>query len=692
MKKLTTACIALLMTAAGAFGQAARHTEIKSPPLRKFAIPQPKRIALANGMVIFLQEDRELPLIRGNALIRGGSRDVPANKAGLLGIYTQAWRTGGTTSKTGDELDQFLEARAARVETGGGVDSTTVALDILKDDLDTVFPIWLDVLRNPAFRQDKIELAKTQANTGISRRNDEPSGILGRELTKLGYGPDSPYAQQAEYASIASITQEDLLAFHKRTVHPNNIIVSFIGDFDAAKMEKRLRDTFGGWAKGPQISKPNAPMNVAKPGVYFVSKEDVTQANIGMVHAGVTRDNPDYYALVVMNEIFGGGFSGRLMQELRSRRGLTYGVSGTVGANWDYPGLFRATMATKSETTVESINALREEINKLTTAPVTEAELSLAKESILNAYVFTMDTRSKALNQQVLLEFYGFPADYFVKYPSQIEKVTAADVQRVARKYVQPNQLAVLVVGNEKQFDKPLSSLGTVQTIDITIPEADAGQKKPAAAGSNAAGLALVKKVAAFVGDVKALQSLQRTGTMQMNTPQGAMEAEVTTLTRYPSSQRVVMNTQMGQITRVLSPEAAFMVTPMGTQDMPSSQRDTALNEMKSDLVVVLQNIDNPKYTFNATGTDTVEINADGQQVKWIVDPATGRLLRTMSRASGPMAGDMVTEYSEWKSFGGINFPVKTTTTRNGEPAGAMTVKTIDVNPSVEADAFVKKP
>lgn len=701
MKKLIVSALALLTVTSSAFAQVTSHRDIKAPSLRNFSIPQPKRIALPNGMVIFLQEDHELPLIAGTAVVRGGGRDIPAEKTGMLAVYTGAWRTGGTTTRQGDQLDEFLDARAARVEVGADNDSTRISMNILKGDLETVFPIWLDMIKNPAFPQAKIDLAKTAVNSGISRRNDEPGGILGRELTRLGYGPDSPYARQPEYATVASITRDDLLSFHRRTVHPNNMIVSFIGDFDSAQMEKRLRDTFASWPKGPQMAKPDPAVKPAKAGVYLVSKDDVTQANIGMVHPGTTRNNPDYYPLVVMNEIFSGGFSGRLMQTLRSQRGLTYGVGGGVSAPWDYPGLFRLTMATKSETTLESIAALREEVNRLITAPVTPAELSLAKESILNAYVFTMDTRAKALDQQVLLEFYGFPSDYFVKYPSMIEKVTAADVQRVAKQYVQPNQLAVLVVGNEKNFEKPLSTLGTVTPIDITIPEGDAGQKKPAAApaGSNAEGTALMRKVAQFVGNVANLQAIQRTASMQMTGPQGPMEADVTSITRYPNSQRVVMKTGMGEITRVVSPEVAYMITPMGTQDMPASQRDSSLNDMKADLMVVLKNLDNPKYTFTAAGTEkignvdtrVVEINADGQNVKWYIEPATGRVVRTVTRAGGPMPGDMATDYTEWKSFNGINFPVAATTSRNGEKVGGMTVTNVVVNPTVPADAFIKK-
>lgn len=691
----------ILFVASGLSAQVTDYRDIKSPPLRSFSMPQPTRIQLSNGMVIFLQEDHELPLIQGSATIRGGARDVPADKAGLTGIYTQAWRTGGTATKSGDELDEFLDARAAQVETGGDTDSTSVSLDVLKGDFDTVFPIFVDLLRNPAFRQEKIDLAKTQANTMISRRNDEPGGILAREVNKLAYGASSPYARQSEYASIAAITRDDLLAFHRKTVHPNNIILAFIGDFDAKKMEKKLRDTFGSWQKGPQISKPDPAITAAAPGVYFIAKDDVTQANIAMFHAGIERNNPDYYALTVMNDILSGGFSGRLMKRLRSEKGLTYGVGGGVGANWDYPGLFRLQMATKSGTTLESIDALKVEAARLVTDPVTAEELSLAKDSILNAFVFTMDTREKALNQQVLLEFYGFPSDYFTKYPAMIGAVTADEVARVAKKYVHPDQLAIVVVGKESDFDKPLSTLGKVTPIDITIPELDAGEKKPAATGSSAEGIALAEKVAAFVGgkaNVAAVKTLERSGTMKMVTPQGEMEAEYRSTSKLPDAQRFVMKMAMGEITRVVTPEGAFVITPMGSQDLPTSQRDQGLSEMRAEMLTVLQNIGNAAYTFNAAGTEKVgevnaavlEIGVGGSTVKWHVDPATGRLLQSVARAGAPMPGEVVTQFADWKSFGTIQLPTVATVMRDGKMAAQMTLLDAKVNPTVEPTAFTK--
>lgn len=665
--------------------------EIRTPPLRKLNMPQPKRVQLDNGMVILMMEDHELPLIRGGASIHGGGRDLPAGKAGLTEILGSAWRTGGTESKTGDQLDDFLEARAARVETGADDDSSSVRLDVLKDDFDTVFPIFLDILRNPAFRQDKIDLAKTQLNAGIARRNDDPEEILGRELNRLGYGPTSPYAAQPEYATVASVTRDDLVAFHKRFVHPNNIVFAIGGDFDSAAMERKLRDAFAPWPRGPQAPAAPTAMTAPKPGVYFIAKGDVTQANIGFVHPGIQRNNPDYYAVRVMNEIFGGGsFSGRLMNDLRTRRGLTYGVEGSLGANWDYPGLFEITMATKSGTTLESISALRSEVSGLRTQPFTAGELQQAKQSILNRFVFLMDSRQKVLNQAAILEFYGFPADYFRNYPANIEKVTAADVARVANKYVNPDQVAVLVVGNEKDFEKPLSSLGTVTPIDITIPELTAP------AGNNAEGTALIQKVREFMGGkakLDAVHSVREVTSATRQTPQGPMDMDVESLTLFPDRRRAVMKMPMGEVTMVMTPEASFMVLPgMGVRDVPPSQRDAARADERHDLLTILKSPD--KYTFAVTGTEKIgnvdakvlEVSTEGDTVTLYVDPSSGKVLRKVGR------GGQVTDFTSWATFGGITVPTAFTMSVNGQPAGSGKVTTVEINPAIDPKVWQKPP
>jgi zinc protease len=470
----------LLTFSSAALPQATDWKQIPIPKLPEFKPQEPKRIQLANGMVIFLQEDHELPLIDGTARIRGGSRSEPASKVGMLDIYGEVWRTGGSKNQTGDDLDDFLEVRAAKVETGNTADSTTINWSCLKADFDDIFKVFTDVLRNPEFREDKLEIAQKEYFDAISRRNDDVSEIASRESAKLAYGADNPYARVAEYATVAALTRQDLLEWHRAHVHPNNVILGVVGDFDSAQMESRLRQVFGSWAKGPQIAAPKIDFHPAQPGYYLIPKEDVNQSSIRMVELGTRRDDPDYYAITVFNEAFGGGFSSRLFKQLRTTQGLAYSVGGGVGAAFDHPGILRLSMGTKSQSTVEAIQGLYQQIDQLKTNPITDEEIQRAKDSILNSFVFNFDSPEKVLRERMSYEFYGYPPDFLERFRSGVEKITTADVARVAPKYLHKDQLAVLVVGNTTEFDKPLDSLGPVTKLDITIPPPPGGQREPA--------------------------------------------------------------------------------------------------------------------------------------------------------------------------------------------------------------------
>src|SRR6202162_3380384 len=252
---IATIFIFILAPVPQAAAQAASWQQIQIPPLPAFKPPQPKRIELKNGMVIFLQEDHELPLIHGTPRIRGGSVNEPNTKVGLVDIYGEVWRTGGTKTQTGDQLDDFLEVRAAKVETGGGPDSTTISFSCLKADLDDVFKAFVDVLENPEFRADKIDIAQKEEGDGISRRNDQVGEIAQRESVKLAYGADNPYAHVPEYATVAAVTRQDLIDWHGKYVHPNNIILGISGDFDSSAMETRLRAAFDSWPKATTLPK-----------------------------------------------------------------------------------------------------------------------------------------------------------------------------------------------------------------------------------------------------------------------------------------------------------------------------------------------------------------------------------------------------------------------------------------------------
>jgi zinc protease len=704
LRRATTLVLALFLSspafAPRAAAQATDWKQIKAPALHAFHPEQPRRVQLSNGMVIFLQEDHELPLIRGTAQIRGGSRTEPADKVGLVEIYGEAWRTGGTKSRTGDQLDDYLEAHAAKVETFGGADSTTVSWDCLKDNFDDVFKVFVEVLHEPEFRADKIDLAKRQINTAISRRNDEPFGIARREAAKLVYGADSPYAREPEYATVAAVTRDDLLSWHRQYVHPNNIILGIEGDFDAASMEARLHEAFDSWPQGPAAPKIQASFSGPKPGIYFVAKDDVTASTVQMIGLGTTRNNPDYYAIEVFNQFFGGSFSSRLFSNIRSKKGLAYAVGGGIGTDYDHPGVLRLFLGTKSGTTAAAIDAFNAELDALKTNPATPEELTKAKEAILNSFVFRFDSKEKVLRERMAYEFYGYPADFLEQYRAGIAKVTIEDVSRVAGKYVHKDQLATLVVGKAADFDKPLSTYGPVTTLDITIPPPPGAAK--AATASNSGGQALIAKVIEGLGGaekLKSVKALREKSTLLAKTPQGDMTIQMEEIAAFPDQLWQKMRMPMGEMTMVISSSAAFMKSPMGSQDLPGAQKEDALKELKRHPIFVAQHADDPKFIFAAGGTEKIgdvdaqilDINADGAQVRWYVDPQNGHILRSSAQSMG-MGGpaEQVVDYSEWKDVEGMNLPFKLKIKQGGNDAGTEDVQELQVNPAVDPKLFEK--
>jgi zinc protease len=691
-------------------GGAQDWKQIPIPQLPGFHPQEPKRIELQNGMVIFLQEDHELPLIDGVARIRGGARAEPAAKVGLVSMYGEVWRTGGTKTQTGDQLDDYLEVRAAKVETDGNADSTTISLSCLKEDFNDVFKVFNDLLRSPGLREDKLDLAKREAFDAISRRNDDIGEIARREANKLAYGPQNPYVRVPEYSTIAAVNRQDLEQWHDTYVHPNNIIIGIVGDFDSAQMEAKLREAFGSWAKGPASKEPDIQFTPAKPGYYLVKKEDVNQSTIRMVGLGTTRRNPDYYAIEVFNEAFGGGFSARLIQSIRTAQGLAYSVGGGIGTRFDHPGMIQLVMGTKSQSTVEAIKGLYSQIDELKTKPVTDEEIKRSKDAILNAFVFNFDTPDLVLRERMAYEFYGYPPDFLEKYRAGIDKVTTADVARVAAKYLHKDQLAVLVAGNTSEFDKPLSSLGPVTDVDITIPPppGDNGEKsgeatQPEMKQSNPEGKALAAKVAQSLGGESKLQTVKAVksdfSVTQLDNPTaGSMQIESTVV--FPDRMKVDLQTPQGNMSIVVTPSSGFASAQgMGSQELPPSQKSETMAQMHRDIIYIAQHASDPAFSFTASGreksgdVDTTIVDVSGPDVamRWFVDPQSGKILResykTMGR-SGPVDGE--TAFSDWKQVDGLNLPFHRDNKQGGQNSSTVQYTSIQLNPTVDPKIFDK--
>ena len=448
------------------------YKDLKYPPLKEVKIPEVARFTLPNGIKLYLLENHELPLVSGFALVRTGNLFDPPDKIGLAGITGTVMRTGGTAARTGDQLDGLLENMAASVESGIGETSGRVSFSALRENTNDVLAMFKEVLTQPEFRQDKLDLIKSQMRSSIARRNDEPDAVASREFFETLYGRDNSYGWRMEYEHLDRITREDLQNFYRRYFFPSNILLTVYGDFSTAEMRGRIEKLFADW-KVEQPAVPAFPpvREKAAPGLYLASVPDVTQTFFQLGHLGGTFRDKDYPALEVMADILGGSFRSRLVKRVRTQLGYAYDISASWAANYNHPGVFVVSGSTKSATTTEALEVIREEIQKMRTAEVADDELQVAKDTVLNSFVFNFDSPGKTLNRMVNYDYYGYPADFIFQYQKAVAAVTKADILRVAKQYIKPENFSIVAAGKPQDFGRPLTALGMeVKPIDLTIP------------------------------------------------------------------------------------------------------------------------------------------------------------------------------------------------------------------------------
>lgn len=476
----SAACVGVLLTAffcqttgVRAVEPARRYEDLVYAALPGVIVPAVRETTLANGMRILLLENHELPVVRIVARIHVGSEYEPAGKVGLAAIVGAVMRTGGTPTRTGDQLDEELEGIAATLETRIDLDAGQVSVSVLRQHVDQALAILGDVLMHPAFPEDKIALTKMQIHSAIARRNDAVVQIAQREFNKLIYGPESPYARHAEHATVEAVTRKDVIAFYAQYVCPDHMVMAASGDFMADDMIRKLEKTFADWNRHGVTPATEPPVAAScQRTIGLIRKTEVSQSTICLGHMGSRMIDPDSFALTLMSQILAATPSGRLFRHIRSQQGLAYTVGGAYAMNYSHPGVFLVGGQTQSKNTIRVIRALLDELNKITQEEVTDEELTLAKESYVNSFVFKFDSLSEIVDRVMLYEYYGYPADFLQRTKRGIEAVTKADILRVAKAHLHPDQLQILVVGKPEDFDEPLTVLGTVKEIDVSIPPA----------------------------------------------------------------------------------------------------------------------------------------------------------------------------------------------------------------------------
>lgn len=695
--------LALAAPAAGP-AQVTRHDEIDYPPLPEFEVPKPVRVELENGLVLILVEDHELPLIDAEARIRVGQRLDPEDRAGLASLTGEVMRTGGVTGMSGDKIDEFLESRAASIETSIGIDAGSASMSSLVEDFPEVLALFARVLREPVFDEDKLAVAKNQVNAGIARQNDDPQGILFREFLEVVLGADSPYTRPDTFNSIAAITTEDLASFHGRYFHPNNMILGLVGDFEVDDVVARVREAFGDWPAGPPAPGFEGGYKTEPtPGVFYVEKEDVTQSSILMGHLGVRRDNPDFYAIEVFNEVLGGGFVSRLFSRVRSQQGLAYAVSGGLGSHWDREGRFQLFTTTKTETTGAAIDSLRVEARKVVgEEPPTEAEVERAKQAILSSFVFTSDSSRKILGQQLTYEYYGYPLDWLDRYIEGIREVTVEEVRAVGPKYVRPDDLTIMVVGPSEGRDRPLEDFGPVTAVDITIPPLDE-ETVEATQEARQEGSALLSAAVEAHGGAAAFgafRSVRQTASATAMVPGSEMRVEIDQLVVYPDRIRQAVTLPQGTMVQVMAGDEAFLETPAGVQPLDAGRRDSLSLGLLRTFPVLLRSAAEGQLDAVAAGADAldgvavelVEVSTAGQTLRLALAADDRRVLELRFRGSDftGTPGEVRQRYSDFREVDGLLLPFAVEATFEGQPHMRSTITGAVVNGEVDAALFAR--
>jgi zinc protease len=428
------------------------------PPL-SISFPRPEEVRLSNGLLVYLFVDDELPLIDLAFFMKAGSIYDPPDKTGLSEIAMLLMRTGGTRDLTPDEVDEALEFMPATISLAANLDMASGTLSTLKSHFPEALRILSGMLRTPRLDPERLDLAKARIIEQIRRRWDDPVNIADLNFRMLVYGPANPWARLATTDTVEAVGRNDLRAFHRRYVHPNNMVVGIAGDFEPGAMKKLLRETFGSWAHA-KVTPPRVPplKATASPGVHFIERP-LSQSNIEIGHLGANRFARDKFPLKILNFILGeGGFSSRLMREVRSTRGLAYSVGGGVGIDSDR-GLFQITSRTRADATIEAIEVIREIMEQLREEGPTDEEVRQAKESSINSFVFSVEGTVSYMRAYLYYHAYNYPRNYLKTYRDNLSRVTRKQVRQAARKHIRPDRLVILAVGNPGAFDRPLASL-----------------------------------------------------------------------------------------------------------------------------------------------------------------------------------------------------------------------------------------
>jgi len=707
-------------------------------PARDSTFPPYQIQTLPNGLQVMVVLHHEQPVVSMRLLVRAGTASDPKDKLGLVHELASLLDQG-TESRSAGEFNDAIDSMGGLAGAGAATDLTFLNMVVMKDTFEAGLRMLSDMARHPAFNPEEIERQSQQTLSGLRVSLEDPDYVADAVFDRLVYG-FHPYGlpHSGTPESIAGITRDDLLGFHRKYFVPNNAILAVVGDLTAEDAFDAVKRVFGDWARQevPAETFIDPPRPTRR--LIVVNKPDAVQTEVRVGHIGIQRKHPDYMAVNLAIRILGGEGSNRLHNVLRTQRGLTYGAQANMDALKE-SGDFVAQTNTRSDATAEVLRLTFDEFWRLQRDPVSERELADAKAYMTGSFPLTIETPDAIAMQVLNVMFYGLPIDELQNYRERVNAVTVEDIQRVARAYLRPDQLSVVLVGNVSAFGSSLRGVGfnsyeTVELakLDLTAadfkgtgggpgapaalprfrPEAQRARVayQPSAAGalSNAAqdgagAKLLLDRAIAAKGGLEALRAIKRITaktTTSMTGPQGRVQAEATTYLEYPNHVRVETRLPDLVSIQVYDGEHAWVRDPQGVHEIPAPFLRDLQSSLKRDSITLLLDAEQGNVGARAlqeTRDDAgkllqpLELSGGGlEPVVLYIDASTG-LIAKQTYVAGGSGQPLIEEvFDDYRRVDGVQVAFTASVRRGGQPILERRLDGITINPPIAPALFTR--
>lgn len=711
MNRRLVSPLAALLLLAGALAGGAQTTEKKvappaPQPAKEIQFPAFEQKTLANGLRVVVIEQHETPSVSARIILPAGRLYSANEKAGLASA-TANLLTQGAGKRSAQEIAAAIDLVGGDLSAGAGSDTGVGFVRVTSDQLDLGLELLADVILRPTFPAEEIERWRRQALSGLQIQQNDPSYLASAALTRAVFG-GHPYGQPADGTpeSVRGLTREDLVAFHQRHYLPNGAILAIVGDVNTADAFARAERFFGGWAKGEEPKAPAFQETAPKaPRILVIDKPDTVQTQILVGQTGVPYNDPQLYLAEVYNAVVGGGSNARLYDEVRTKRGLSYGAYSGFDPR-RLTGLFLAGTSTKTESTVAALEQVLEVLRGMGEKPVPEQELAGSKGFITGAFPLEIETPEGIAGKVVEAMFYGLGKDFLESYNDRIRAVTAAELQRFAASAMNPAHSTVVLVGNASAFaadlEKKFGKFETVPAAELDLLRADLRRARETAAAApvseadRARALEILGQARqALGGQAFSEQRSQISKGSGSVTPPGMPQPlPIQSLTVYevfPARSRTEMTLPFGPMVQASDGQTGWVNVMNRVQEQPELAQEQYFG------FNVLRRFDQPGYRVrpladaevNGKPAQVVEIADEaGHATRFFIDPQTHLVLKTGFESGGQTAETVYTDYRE---VSGIQIPHAMTVFQNGSPMAEMTLTEVQVNPAID-DALFKKP